>query len=70
MMEDKVNCVNFYRLLSASDISDPIWFFIVARLMGFKGEKTHPFIKKYFNWFSLVFVVLLIGGFLVIKWIH
>jgi len=32
-------------------------------LMGFKGE-------KYFNWFYPVFVVLLIGGLIVVKWLH
>ena len=69
-MADKVNCVNIYRLLSASDIGDPIWFFIVARLMDFKGEKIRPFVEKYFNWFLLAFMVLLVGRFLVIKWIH
>jgi hypothetical protein len=38
--------------------------------MGWKGEKIRPFIEKYFNWLSLLFVVLLIGGFAVIKWLH
>ena len=69
-MANKVNRVNIYRLLSASDIGDPIWFFLVAGLMGFKGEKIRPFVEKYFNWLSLAFVILLIGGFLVIKWWH
>ena len=69
-MQDNVNCINIYRLLGTSDTGEPIWFFVVVRLMGFKGEKIRPFVEKYFNWFSLAFVVLLIGGFLVIKWIH
>jgi len=56
--------------LSASVVGDPIQFFIVTRLMGFKGEKIRPFVEKYLNWFSLVFVVLLIGGLLVVKWRH
>ncbi len=38
--------------------------------MGWKGEKNRPFIEKYFNWLSLLFVVLLIGGFAAIKWLH
>lgn len=47
-----------------------IWFFIVDELIGWKGkgEKIRPFVEKNFNWFSPVFVVLLIGSFLVIKW--
>ncbi len=48
----------------------PIWFFIAAELMGWKGDKIRPFVEKYFNWFSLVFVVLLIGCFLVVKWFY
>jgi len=34
------------------------------------AEKIRPFIEKYFNWLSLAFIILLIGGFLVIKWLH
>jgi len=37
---------------------------------GPEGEKVRSFIEKYFNWLSPGFVVLLIGGFLVIKWLH
>jgi len=62
--------INFFGFLVASTVSRSARFFIVAGLMGWKGEKIRPFIEKYFNWFSLAFVVLLIGGFLVIKWIH
>jgi len=56
--------------LSDLAVGGPIWFFIVAGLIGRKGEKIQPFVEKYFNWFSLVFVVLLIGGLLVIKWVN
>ena len=42
-------------------------FFLVAGLFGWKGEKLRPVIEKYFNWFTLAFAALLIGGFLVIK---
>jgi hypothetical protein len=45
-------------------------FFLVAGLMGWKGEKIRPVIEKYFNWFSLAFAALLFGGFLVIKWVR
>ena len=56
--------------LIASTISRSARFFIVAGLFGWKGEKIRPVIEKYFNWFSLAFVALLIGGFLVIKLLH
>ena len=62
--------ISFIGFLIASTISRSARFFIVAGLMGWKGERIRPFIEKYFNWCSLAFVVLLIGGFLVIKWLH
>jgi membrane protein YqaA with SNARE-associated domain len=62
--------INFIGFLIASTVSRSARFFLVAGLMGWKGEKMRPFIEKYFNWLSLAFVALLIGGFLVIRWIH
>ncbi|MHC4752876.1 MAG: YqaA family protein, partial [Planctomycetota bacterium] len=62
--------IHFIGFLIASTVSRSARFFIVAGLMGWKGEKIRPFVEKYFNWFSLAFVALLIGGFLVIKWLH
>jgi len=62
--------INFPGFLVASALSRSARFFLVAGLMGWKGEAIRPVIDKYFNWFSLAFVVLLIGGFLVIKWMH
>ncbi len=62
--------INFFGFLVASTVSRSARFFIVAGLMGWKGEKIRPVIEKYFNWLTLVFAALLIGGFLVIKWLH
>lgn len=62
--------ISFAGFLIASTVSRSARFFIVAGLMGWKGEKIRPLVEKYFNWFSLAFAVLLIGGFLVIKWLH
>ena len=62
--------INFIGFLVASALSRSARFFLVAGLMGWKGETIRPFMEKYFNWFSLAFVALLIGGFLVIKWVH
>jgi len=62
--------INFVGFLIASTVSRSARFFLVAGLMGWKGEKIRPVIEKYFNWFSLAFAVLLIGGFLVIKWLR
>ncbi len=62
--------ISFPGFLVASALSRSARFFLVAGLMGWKGERIRPFIERYFNWFSLAFVILLIGGFLVIKWVH
>jgi len=62
--------INFIGFLIASTVSRSARFFIVAGLVGWKGEKIRPFVEKYFNWLSLAFAVLLIGGFLGIKWLH
>lgn len=65
-----VASINFAGFLIASTLSRSARFFIVAGLFGWKGETIRPFVEKYFNWLSLAFVILLIGGFLVIKLIH
>jgi len=52
----------FPGFLVASALSRSARFFIVAGLFGWKGEAIRPFIEKYFNWLSLAFVILLIGG--------
>jgi membrane protein YqaA with SNARE-associated domain len=62
--------ISFLGFIVASTLSRSARFFLVAGLMGWKGEAIRPVIEKYFNWFSLAFMVLLIGGFLVIKWVH
>ncbi|MBN1849919.1 MAG: DedA family protein [Deltaproteobacteria bacterium] len=61
--------IHFIGFLIASTTSRSARFFLVAGLFGWKGEAIRPFIEKYFNLLSLIFAVLLIGGFLVIKWL-
>jgi membrane protein YqaA with SNARE-associated domain len=60
----------FPGFLIASALSRSARFFIVAGLFGWKGQAIRPFIEKYFNWLSLAFVILLIGGFAVLKLLH
>jgi len=43
-------------------------FFGVAGVFWIIGPKALPFIDKYFNWLALLFVVLLVGGFVVLKY--
>ncbi len=45
-------------------------FFLVAGLFWWVGPKAIPFIDKYFNLLCVVFVVLLIGGVMVLKLLH
>ncbi len=45
-------------------------FFLVAGLCWWIGPQATPFIEKYFNWLCLAFAVLLVGGFLLIKYLH
>ncbi len=45
-------------------------FFAVAALLRIFGAKITPFIDKYFNWLSLGFAILLVGGFVALKYFH
>ncbi|MCK4873070.1 MAG: DedA family protein [Phycisphaerales bacterium] len=45
-------------------------FYIVAMVFWLIGPKAVPFIDKYFNLLCVVFVILLVGGFVVIKMMH
>lgn len=59
--------INFPVFLIASFVSRGARFFIVAGLSAWMGEPVKTFIEKYFNWLALLFTVLLILGFAVIK---
>jgi len=59
--------VNFPMFLLASTVSRSARFFLVALLIRQFGEPITAFIDKYFNLLSIVFTILLIGGFLVLK---
>jgi len=45
-------------------------FFAVAAVIWLVGPKAMPLIDKYFNLLCVVFVILLVGGFAVVKLIH
>ena len=59
--------INFLTFFFASLFSRGARFFIVGGLIFISGEKIKDFIDKYFNLLSIVFVILLVGGFIVIK---
>ncbi|MCC6682687.1 MAG: DedA family protein [Phycisphaeraceae bacterium] len=53
-----------------SAIGRGLRFFAVAWVFARYGERAKPFIEKYFNWLCLAFAALLIGGFVLIKYLH
>jgi membrane protein YqaA with SNARE-associated domain len=61
--------INFAVFLVAAAVSRSGRFFLVAGLMRAFGAKITPFIDKYFNWLALLFAVLLVGGFVVAKYL-
>jgi membrane protein DedA with SNARE-associated domain len=60
--------INMIMFIIASTISRGARFFLVAFLIWKFGPQIKSFIDKYFNWLAIAFTVLLIGGFLVIKY--
>jgi len=60
---------SFGVFMLASIIGRSIRFFAVGTLIYFFGERIKNFIDKYFNLMSIVFVILLIGGFVLIKYV-
>lgn len=63
--------MNFAVFVLASAISRSLRFFVVAGLVGLLyeryGQRITQFIDKYFNLLAILFVILLIGGFLIVK---
>ncbi len=61
--------INIFTLILASALSRSARFFLVAGLFYLFGPKIKMLIEKYFNILSIVFVILLISGFAVIKYL-
>lgn len=59
--------INFVVFLVASAVSRSARFFIVGGLIYLFGPKIESFIERYFNALAIAFVILLILGFVVIK---
>ncbi len=59
--------ISLFSLFIGSAIGRSARFFIVAGLIRIYGEKIQTFIEKYFNLLTVVFMVLLIGGFFALK---
>ena len=61
--------LNFFLFLFASTISRSLRFFAVATLFRKFGPGIKSVIDKYFNLLAILFFILLLGGFLFIKFI-
>jgi uncharacterized membrane protein len=61
--------IDFGKLLVASVLSRSARFFLVAGLIRVFGPPIKGFIDRYFNALSIAFVVLLIGGFALVRWL-
>ena len=59
--------ISLVSLIVASAIGRSARFFIVAILIRVFGEKIQYFIEKYFNLLTIIFTILLIGGFCCVK---
>ena len=59
--------INFPVFIIASALSRSARFFLVSALVYAFGERARAFIDRYFNWLALAFGILLVGGFLVVK---
>ncbi|MEW6616728.1 MAG: YqaA family protein [Thermodesulfobacteriota bacterium] len=61
--------INFYTFFLASILSRSARFFIVGGLIYMFGPSIKSFVDRYFNILAIVFMALLILGFLAIKWV-
>ncbi len=61
--------INFAVFLIAAAVSRSARFLLVAGLCRVFGVRITPFIDRYFNWLALAFVVLLVGGFVAVKYL-
>jgi membrane protein YqaA with SNARE-associated domain len=59
--------IPFKPFLAASAVSRSARFFLVGMTIYFWGEPVKAILEKYFNLVTLAFMVLLVGGFLVIR---
>lgn len=61
--------INFWIFMLASAVGRGARFFLVGGLIQWLGPEVKEFIDRYFNLLTVLFVILLIGGFLVLKYV-
>ena len=60
--------IDFMMFVIASMVSRSARFFLVAFLIKIFGETIRDFIENYFNYLAILFTILLLGGFVIIKY--
>lgn len=61
--------INFPVFIIASTVSRAARFYLVSWLLWKFGQSINTFIEKYLGWLSIAFVILLAGGFYLIKYL-
>ena len=61
--------INFSVFILASLVSRSARFLLVGGLIYLFGPRIQSFIDKYFNMLAIIFTVLLVGGFILIKYL-
>jgi len=61
---------SFTSFMLASVVGRSVRFFAVAALLYHFGPRIKEFIERYFNWCAWAFMIILIGGFLLLKVLH
>lgn len=61
--------IDFFTFILASVLGRSGRFFIVAGLFYVFGPRIKVFVEKYFNIITIIFVIMLIGGFVVLKYL-
>lgn len=61
--------INIFWFVVASIVGRAGRFYLVAALIWKYGKQIKSFIDKYFNWLAIAFTILLIGGFVIIKYL-
>ncbi len=61
--------INIYMFMIASTVSRTLRFFLVAGLIWKYGSPIREFIEKRFNLLTILFVILLVLGFIAIKYV-
>ncbi|MEO0254606.1 MAG: DedA family protein [candidate division WOR-3 bacterium] len=59
--------INIFIFFLASILSRSLRFFTIATLLKIFGREIKDFIDKYFNLLTVIFIILLIGGFILLR---